>query len=252
MNEFEQLSSSSGRNNLKSIHGRIEVCHYDKETGTSHPITINANAWPAHQAHGDVQGNCSIETVTICDQTWMLKNLDVDHYRNGDPIPEATNREWTALTTGGWCYLDNALTNGTIYGKLYNWHAVNDPRGLAPAGWHIPSKEEWETLINCLGGSAVAGGKLKEAGALHWEGFHNEATNESGFTALPGGGRSAVNGSFFGGTNNRDGYWWTTNKEFEHYSIKHMNSFSTEVSEIQQAANFGASVRCIKDVPPSK
>ena len=74
MNEFDQLSSSSAKNNLKSKNGRIEVCHYDKETGTSHPITINENGWAAHQKHGDVLGNCSIESVTICDQTWMLKN----------------------------------------------------------------------------------------------------------------------------------------------------------------------------------
>ncbi|HSC51983.1 MAG TPA: fibrobacter succinogenes major paralogous domain-containing protein, partial [Phnomibacter sp.] len=135
----------------------------------------------------------------------------------------------------------------------YNWHAVNDPRGLAPAGWHIPSKEEWETLINCLGGAAIAGGKLKESGTIHWTPFNTGATNESGFTALPGLGRSAVQGVFLGILGAyRDGYWWTTNKVFEHYIIKHMDYASTEVSEIAQAATFGASVRCIKDVPPSK
>src|SRR5688572_19958820 len=106
--EFDLLSSSFDRMGLKTKHGRIEICHYDKENGTSHPITINENAWPAHQEHGDVLGNCSIETVTICDQTWMLKNLDVDHYRNGDPIPEVTDPvEWAKLTTGAWCYYFN-------------------------------------------------------------------------------------------------------------------------------------------------
>ena len=82
----------------------------------------------------------------------MLKNLDVSKYRNGDDIPQVTDATtWANLTTGAWCYYENNTANGTVYGKLYNWFAVNDPRGLAPSGWHIPSQAEWVTLQNCLG-----------------------------------------------------------------------------------------------------
>lgn len=98
----------------------------------------------------DIDGN-TYKIVTIKKQFWMAENLNVDHYRNGDPIPEVQNNdEWNKLTTGAWCYYKNDPENGKRYGKLYNWHSVNDPRGLAPKGWHVPSKEEFETLRqNC-------------------------------------------------------------------------------------------------------
>ena len=137
--------------------------------------------------NGQVDENC-IPTVTICDQVWMAKNLDVTTYRNGDVISQVTDpTAWNALTTGAWCYYNNDPANGTIYGKLYNWYAVNDPRGLAPTGWHIPTEGELIALSDCLGGQEVAGGKLKETGTAHWL-SPNIATNETGFTALPGGG----------------------------------------------------------------
>ena len=107
----------------------------------------------------DIDGN-TYQTVDICDQTWMKSNLNVSKYRNGDDIPQVTDAtQWANLTTGAWCYFQNNTTNGTIYGKLYNWYAVNDPRGLAPNGWHIPSKDEWAVLRNCLGGENLAGGR---------------------------------------------------------------------------------------------
>src|SRR5262245_15639657 len=116
---------------------------------------------------------CFIETVSanvvsdtnivIGTQQWMAKNLDVAFYRNGDPIPKVNDgTAWANLTTGAWCYYNNDSTQSKKYGKLYNWYAVNDPRGLAPAGWHIPSDSEWTTMEKSLGGSLIAGGKLKE------------------------------------------------------------------------------------------
>src|SRR5436190_23369500 len=140
--------------------------------------------------------NAQYESVTICDQVWMIKNLDVSTYRNGDPIPEVTDpSQWAGLTTGAWCYYENNSANGTIYGKLYNWYAVNDPRGLAPLGWHVPSDEELTTLTSCLGGVFVAGGTMKETGTTHWLAPNTEATNSSGWTGLPGGYRNEF-GSF--------------------------------------------------------
>ena len=122
----------------------------------------------------------------------MDKNLDVDRYRNGDPIPKVTDpTAWVALTTGAYCYYNNdSATYAATYGKLYNWYAVNDPRGLAPAGWHIPSDAEWATIETCLGGASVAGGEMKETGTIHWQSPNTGATNSSGFTGLPGGYRN--------------------------------------------------------------
>src|SRR4030095_15485991 len=132
---------------------KFTVCHYDPVTGSSKTIQVTQNALAGHLAHGDLQGDCSAVLTTICDQDWMVKNLDVTTYRNGDIIPEVTDPTvWAALTTGAWCYYENNSTNGTTYGKLYNWYAVNDPRGLAPTGWHVPTDAEWTTLSTCLGG----------------------------------------------------------------------------------------------------
>ena len=102
------------------------------------------------------------QTVTIGNQVWTSKNLDVSTYRNGDAIPQVQDANaWENLTTGAWCYYDNDASNGTKYGKLYNWYAVNDPRGLAPKGYHIPTDAEWTQLSDYLGGESKAGTKMK-------------------------------------------------------------------------------------------
>ncbi|MCX6159142.1 MAG: fibrobacter succinogenes major paralogous domain-containing protein [Ignavibacteriae bacterium] len=133
----------------------------------------------------DIDGNV-YKTVKIGNQEWMAENLNVGHYRNGDVIPQVQDdNEWENLRTGAWCYYENEKSNGKTYGKLYNWYAVNDPRGLAPEGWHIPSDVEWNIIIDYLGGGDVAGGKMKAK--TKWESPNTGATNESGFTGLPGG-----------------------------------------------------------------
>jgi uncharacterized protein (TIGR02145 family) len=140
----------------------------------------------------------SLPGVAICNQVWMTKNLDVTKYRNGDTIPQVTDKtEWANLTIGAWCWYNNdSATYGATYGKLYNWYAVNDSRGLAPQGWHVPSDAEWSTLLTCLGGDGVAGGKMKETGTIHWLSPNTNADNSSGFTGLPGGYRGH-NGLFY-------------------------------------------------------
>jgi uncharacterized protein (TIGR02145 family) len=154
----------------------------------------------------DIDGNV-YQTVAIGNQVWTKANLNVSRYRNGDIIPEVTDAAtWQTLTTGAWCYYQNDTANGPEYGKLYNWYAVNDPRGLAPAGYHIPSDSEWTTLTNYLGGIPVAGGALKESGTTHWNSPNIGATNSSNFTALPGGRRE--NGSF--DTIGNYGFWWSS------------------------------------------
>lgn len=130
-------------------------------------------------------------TVTICSQVWMTKNLDVTVYRNGDPIPQVTDPvQWKNLTTGAWTYVNGDPSTNATYGKMYNWYAVNDPRGLAPAGWHIPSNGEYATLANCVGGIYAAGGPLKTMGTSDWMSPNTGASNSSGFSALPGGMRT--------------------------------------------------------------
>lgn len=144
-------------------------------------------------------GATKSETETqICNQRWKMQNLDVTTYRNGDPIPKVTdNAAWSALSTGAYCYYNNdSATYAAIYGKLYNWYAVTDPRGLAPAGFHVPSEAEWVALETCLGGTSAAGGALKDTGILHWQTLNVGATNSSGFTARPAGVRS-FDGSFY-------------------------------------------------------
>ncbi len=127
-----------------------------------------------------------IQTVKIGSQIWTLKNLDVSTFSNGDIIPEVKDIDkLNKLSTAAWCYYDNDPKNGEIYGKLYNWYAVNDPRGLSPKGFHIPSDREWNTLINYLGDDV--GYKMKEKGSSHWIYPNLYSNNSSGFTGLPAG-----------------------------------------------------------------
>ncbi len=189
----------------------------------------------------EIDDNCNGQI-----EVWMLKNLDVSKYRNGDDIPQVTDpAAWANLTTGAWCYYNNDPANGTTYGKLYNWYAVNDPRGLAPTGWHVPTDAEWTTLINCLGGEAVAGGKMKETGTTHWRSPNTDATNSSGFTGLPGGlrysGRAFTDIGFFGS-------WWSSS-EFNTTEAwyRTMGYFGAGAYIDEEYKTFGFSVRCVRD-----
>ena len=142
-------------------------------------------------------------SVLIGTQQWMQQNLEVVTYRDGTVIPQVTDATaWAGLTTGAWCYYGNDPSSG--YGKLYNWYAVNDPRGLAPQGWHIPTDAEWTTLSTLLGGTSVAGGKMKTTGITRWNSPNTSATNESGFAGLPGGYRNG-SGTFY--SVGAFGYW---------------------------------------------
>jgi uncharacterized protein (TIGR02145 family) len=190
----------------------------------------------------------SLPTVLIGTQQWTDKNLDVLTYRNGDLIPQVTDpTAWAALTTGAWCYFNNNfLGYGAIYGKLYNWYAVNDPRGLAPQGWHIATYDEWATLSTTLGGTTVAGGKLKTSGTSRWTTPNTGATNESGFSALPGSYRDN-NGTFYNFTG-QSGYWWTAtefNTSNAYYYF--LNNTIENLLRGNENKKRGFSVRCVRD-----
>jgi uncharacterized protein (TIGR02145 family) len=193
----------------------------------------------------DIDGNV-YKTVKIGDQWWMSENLIVTHYRNGDAIPHITNNsEWTRLQTSAYCSYDNDEANVTIYGRLYNWYAVNDSHGIAPAGWHVPSDDEWQTLVDYLGGSSDAGSKMKEIGIDHWLSPNEGATNESDFSALPGGFRGALEGTY----HNLGGYtvFWSAT---EYGNLAWTRELWDNISYIVRdyvAKQNGFSVRCLKD-----
>lgn len=186
------------------------------------------------------------EVVWIGCNAWMTKNLDVDTFRNGDPIEYITNgTDWAQADSAAYCYYSNNPANGAKYGKLYNWYAVNDPRGLAPEGWHIPSEFEWTTLINTLGGVTVAGGPMKQIGITNWEIPNVGATNFCNFSAEPGGYRGIQGGFNLEG---EYGHWWTsTMSEMGFAWSRNLNYADTEVGGASAQVNIGYSVRCIKD-----
>lgn len=184
--------------------------------------------------------------VQIGTQTWTAQNLNVSRYRNGDPIPQVTDPvQWRNLTTGAWCYYLNNTANGTVYGKLYNWYAVDDSRGLSPTGWHVPSDAEWTTFTSFLGGEPIAGGKLKEIGTTHWVSPNNNATNSSGFSSLPAGDRDLFGASINTGYYT---YYWTSseNDAFDGLARTVTSSGGT-VFRFHNQKVFGFSVRCVKN-----
>ncbi len=197
---------------------------------------------------GNISNEVDIEIISLkpCVTDWANRNLDVEHFRNGDPIPEVRDSAtWVNLKTGAWCYYNNDPSLGAIYGKLYNWYAVNDSRGLAPSGWHVSSETDWLKLETCLGGQLVAGGKMKESDTSHWKSPNKGATNETGFTALPGGYRNK-NGQF--SNLNIFGDWWSSTDQSPTDAWR--RAVKNDFGYIERYFNFkgnGLSVRCVKD-----
>jgi uncharacterized protein (TIGR02145 family) len=208
----------------------------------------------------DVEGE-AYESVVINGKEWMRRNLNVSKYKNGDVIPQVTDvAQWDALTTGAWCYYENDTANGPIYGKLYNWYAINDSRGLAPTGWHIATDAEWTSLTDFLGGANVAGKKLKDNSATStWDVTTHYATNQSGFSALPGGvgylnyslppspAVPALSDLFKWKT--KAAYWWTSTQgnSAEYNWVRDINSTSDQLVRSGAVKSSALSVRCVKN-----
>ena len=205
-------------------------------------LTINNQA----QTVTDIDGNV-YNTVTIGAQVWLQENLKVIHYNNGDEIPNvSSSTAWLGLSTGAYCNYENNAGFVITYGSLYNWFAVNDSRCICPTGWHVATDEEWTILTDLLGGEAVAGGKLKEAGTLHWPSPNTGATNEVGFTALGGGYRSNTATYIgFGGI----GSWWcsTESSTTDAWGRGVFNDAINVDRGGYYEKMMGFSVRCIKD-----
>ncbi|MCD4768678.1 MAG: fibrobacter succinogenes major paralogous domain-containing protein [Bacteroidales bacterium] len=198
----------------------------------------------------DYDGN-SYNTVKIGNQWWMVENLKVTKYNDGTAIPLVTdNTAWTNLTTPGYCWYNNdEATIKNPYGALYNWHTVNTSK-LCPTGWHVPSDAEWTKLRNYLGGEIAAGGKLKETGTTHWDSPNTGATNETGFTGLPGGycsGHHEDSRSFYGLGTAGD-FWSATMGYYPQTALKWgLYCFSTDLDGGCGIMLHGFSVRCLKD-----
>ncbi len=192
----------------------------------------------------DIDGN-KYKTIKIGTQIWMKENLKVGKYRNGDPIPTNLSRTaWENTTSGASAIYYNDAANNTTYGKLYNWYAVSDSRNLCPSGWHVPTDAEWTTLENYLGGSSVAGGKLRSTSSL-WNTPNTGATNDSSFSGLPGGFRDG-NGNYNYLGNN--GYWWSsTETSATHAWTRDLNNGNGNSTRNFSNKRNGFSVRCLRD-----
>lgn len=197
----------------------------------------------------DIDGNI-YHAITIGTQVWMVENLKTTKYSDGTFIPLVTdNNTWSNLTTPGFCWLNNDANNKNTYGALYNWFVINTGK-LAPLGWHIPTEEEWNTLRTYLGGVSIAGGKMKTTGTIEdktglWITPNYGATNESGFSAVPGSGRG-INGVFFsiGGQS----AWWSSLEVNSNSALSWIVTYSSSsFGTGNSLKNLGFSVRCIRD-----
>ncbi len=190
--------------------------------------------------------NKSNHAITIGTQEWMTQNLRTTKYKNGDALPNVTNNtDWGNLGSGAYCWYNNDNGYEQPYGKLYNWYAVNDARGLCPTGWHVPTDAEWDTLTTFLGGLSAAGGPMKEAGTAHWISPNTGATNESGFTGLPGGYR--LDDGMFGSAGNVGDWWSSTESSSSHAWFRNLSYFSDVVYRDDVDKRSGFSVRCVLD-----
>ena len=196
----------------------------------------------------DQEGNV-YKTITIGTQTWMAENLRTSKYRNGDDIDYIEDfASWDASNAGAFCWFNNDLPNYIDkFGALYNWYAVVDSRNIAPEGWHIPTDDEWNTLINYLGGEDLAGNKMKETGSLHWHESDSEGTNESGFTALPAGGRKDYTADGFYNLTFATIFWSSTQGGTYSAWGRYLSITSSKCSKYGSEKQNGNSVRCIKD-----
>jgi uncharacterized protein (TIGR02145 family) len=197
----------------------------------------------------DAESN-SYKTVYIGTQQWMAENLKVTKYSDGTIIPNITDdTQWHNNTTGAWAHYENDAANNAKYGKLYNWYAVspttNGNKNVCPTGWHVPTDAEWTVLTEYLGGTSVAGGKMKEVGTTSWNSPNTNATNTSLFTGLPGG--NLDNGGYCSGVG-IDGNWWSSSED-DTTNAWFRNLFNYDGSAYRFNFNkkFGLSVRCLRD-----
>jgi uncharacterized protein (TIGR02145 family) len=199
----------------------------------------------------DIDGN-TYKTVQIGTQVWMAENLKTAKYNDGTMIPNITDDNlWSNLTSGAWVYFNNDASYNNNYGKLYNWYAVskttNGNKNVCPTGWHVPTDAEWNVLTDYLGGVDVAGGKMKEAGAINWKSPNADATNTSLFTGLPGGYRDGDGGYSGIGIGSYGNWWSSTEGDTGDAWYRNLFYYGGYASRGYSNKKDGFSVRCLRD-----
>ena len=223
--------------------------------GTSYGNQLNFTTYPVifdtsltYGTISDIEGN-NYKTIQIGTQEWMAENLKTTRYNDGTQIPNAVDDEtWIGAIAEAYCDYDNNPANEGIYGRLYNFNVASsaNQKNVCPEGWHVPGDREWNVLIDYLGGESLAGGKLKETDTVHWINPNAGATNESGFTAVPGGLRGS-SGTFSNIAVH--GQWWSSAKISASGGLYFGMSYDdSSVSNNAHSKSFGLSIRCIKDI----
>jgi uncharacterized protein (TIGR02145 family) len=198
----------------------------------------------------DQEGNV-YKTIVIGTQEWMAENLNTSIYRNGDAIDTGLdNTTWSTTTSGAWAYYNNNPSYACPYGKLYNWHACTDSRGLCPADWHVPSTQDWNVLTEFLDGAFLAGGKMKSIGNLEtttglWNYFNSESTNSSGFSGIPGGLR--LSDGFYGSIYSSAFIWSSIEISPNESYYLLLDNFYADSFILFDIKRSGFSVRCLRD-----
>ncbi len=238
-------SSLTGLNTNTTYYVRAYAINsFGTAYGNQISFTTTNNTFNCGSTVTDIDGNI-YHTISIGSQCWIVENLKTTKYNDGTLIPEITdNTQWSNLTTGAYSYYLNDTSKNSIYGKLYNWHAVSSGK-LAPIGWHIPTDTEWVILTTYLGGTNVAGGKMKSTSSL-WKSPNAGATNSSGFTSLPGGQRNDI-GAF--NSIKEIAYFWssTSDGNSDHAWYRTNTYLFGDVERANPFMKNGMSIRCIKD-----
>lgn len=233
-------------NSLKSLYDSLK----NKIDGLESRIAALEGNQDTTNVLTDIDGN-RYETIRIGGQVWMKENLRVSRFKNGEQIPIVTDSTWGSLLSSARCwYANDSINNNLPYGNLYNGIAARDSRGICPQGWHVPSDTDWAILTDTLGGLLQAGGALKLNGTQFWSTPNTNATNSSGFSALPGGYRSD-HSNFY---NIRDtGYYWTSTDYNGWAAFNRVLSFNTGEIARQPGEHVfnawyqtGASIRCVQ------
>lgn len=199
----------------------------------------------SYDSVADKEGNV-YKTAVIGNRVWMIENLRVTKFRNGEPIPTVSSDISKEIDPKyQWIYEDNESKNLRLYGRLYTWYVIQDARGICPDGFRIPTETDWSSLASYLEGDVVAGGKLKETTTKHWGKPNHNATNETGFTALPGGYRES-DGKYY--VNGYRGYWWTGGNSYIFMAWNTSLMYTNYITEkLERIKKNGMSVRCLKN-----
>jgi uncharacterized protein (TIGR02145 family) len=263
------LASGSGWYTVKAISGfceskdSVQIIQFplpqvsagpDQSACVGEIVTLNATGLGGNGTYlsgngiVDNDGN-TYQSVIINEGEWMVENLRSTTYSNGDSISNVTDQiNWQSLNTGAYALYNNDTLNLNNYGHLYNWYAVSDSRNICPTGWHVPSHDEWTALTDYLGGSNIAGGKMKNTGIQYWMTPNTGATNESGFNAIPGGYRDNASFGMFG----IQGYWWSSSEyDTGSATYRYLNNESGSVFGPINDKRDGFSVRCMKNLQSS-